>query len=102
MFLRRLFYDLTSGVIEQNYTIMSAKICPQTIEKDMQDFGLENCGCLEWTEYDEELEAKFNEGREVTVDINTREVVFGEIIEPVIEPNAVDQALIEMGVKVYE
>ena len=68
MFLRRLFYDLTTGAMLQMLTLSGAAVA-QSLEADAE--GLTNWGVLEWTEPDPATEAAF---AEVDADGNPRRI----------------------------
>jgi len=84
MFLRRHFYDLTTGETLFAYT-MEGDGEPPTVETDVQANNLTNYGLFEWTEPDPEIEQNFEDsyGR-VTVDVSTGELVFD--FSPLPEP----------------
>lgn len=106
MFIRRLFYDLTTGAILQSYT-MQGDIIIVTAEEDAEFYGLENWGVFEWLEPDEQIEKNFSEAYGVTVDVGKEphELVF-DFTPPPPEPEPYDEmadmvtALNIMGVSV--
>lgn len=59
MFIRRIFYDLSTGEIPCCYS-MDGEIAPFALEKDAEIRGLSGCACMEWTEPDPEIEAAFS------------------------------------------
>ncbi len=59
MFIRRIFYDLSTGEIPCCYS-MDGEIAPFALEKDAKIRGLSGCACMEWTEPDPEIEAAFS------------------------------------------
>lgn len=77
MFIRRFFYDLTTGDVLLSY-MMQGDIAPGTPEQDAEFYELENWGVFEWTKPDEEIEKNFLGAYKVTVDItkNPHELIF--------------------------
>ena len=77
MFLRRLFYDLTTGDMLKMSLLMGAAIAPSV---DEEAEGLANWGVVEWTAPDAETEAamstKDSDGnpRTVTVTVDVKSV----------------------------
>lgn len=84
LFLRRFFYDLTTGEELLSYT-MQSNVTPPAIEVDVANNNLTNYGLFEWTTPDPEIEQSFQDsyGR-VTVDVSTGELVFD--FSPLPEP----------------
>lgn len=95
MFLRRLFYDLTTGAMLRMLTLSGAAIAP-TLETDAE--GLTNWGVVEWNEPDAETEAAFAEVDEdgkartvsVTVDLSDSEPQLSFTYAPVEDPTERD------------
>lgn len=77
MFLRRLFYDLTTGKMLDMRMTSGAAIAP-SIEKEAE--GLVNWGVVEWTAPDPEAEAAMSKKdadgnpRKVTVTVDVKSV----------------------------
>ena len=77
-FIRRYYYDLLTGETLISY-MTQGEIEPNTIEQDVELYGLTNYGYFEWTEPDEQIEANFaNSYGRVTVDVSKEphELVF--------------------------
>lgn len=74
MFIRRVFYDLSTGEVLRN--VMAEGLLspdyPPNVEADA--FGLTNWGVFEWAEYDPVVEAQFapfdTDGNARTVVVN--------------------------------
>ena len=77
MFLRRLFYDLTTGNMLKMSLLMGAAIAP-SVDKEAE--GLANWGVVEWTAPDAETEAAMSTAdadgspRTVTVTVDVKSV----------------------------
>lgn len=93
MFIRRHFYDLSTGETLHSY-MMQGYIKPVAIEQDAENYNLENYGVFEWTEPDEQIEKNFLEAYDVIVDVSKtpHELVFDFTPppEPVPEPSYED------------
>lgn len=102
MFLRRLFYDATTGDILNSY-MMQGALRPLTPEAEAERFGYTNWKVLEWTTPDEAIEKNFDEscGR-VTVNPKTGELTFDltPIEETETEAEDMQAALNLLGVEV--
>lgn len=87
MFIRRLFYDLSTGEALQSY-MMQGDIAPVVVEEEAARCELENWGVFEWMEPDEQIEKNFSEAYGVTVDVakEPHELVFDFTPPPVPEP----------------
>lgn len=86
-FIRRHFYDLTTGHILSSY-MMQGDIEPPTAEQEAEICGLSNWGLFEWTESNEEVEKNFMEAANITVDVSKEphELVFDFTPLPEPEP----------------
>lgn len=75
MFIRRIFYKKNTGEVLYHYSMstLPAEIEPAilSIEDCLPDENPEDIEIMEWTEIDESIETKFNEGCRVIVDIST-------------------------------
>lgn len=95
MFLRRLFYDLTTGSMLRMLMLSGAAVA-QSPEADAA--GLTNWGVLEWSEPDTEIEAALAEvdadGKartvSVTVDLSGSEPQLSFTYAPVEDPTERD------------
>jgi len=88
-FIRRHFYDLTTGETLQSYS-MEGDISPGTVEQDAEVYGLSNYGYFEWLEKDEEVEANFaNSYGRVTVDVAAEPPVLVFDLSPLPEPEEI-------------
>lgn len=78
MFIRRHYYDLTTGATLRSY-MMEGDIAPLPPEEEAEICNLTNYGLFEWTEHDPEIEQSLKDsyGR-VTVDVSKEphEMVF--------------------------
>lgn len=111
MFLRRLYYDLTSGSVIDFYTATGIdsiwsvdddfKYHAQLANRSSLDTGI-----LEWIEPDEEIESKISGDYDVSVDLSEEEhkLIFTERSEPLPEGDQeataadFEAALAELGV----
>lgn len=103
-FIRRLYYDITSGNVLNGYR-MQGDLAPLTVTAEAEILGLTNYGYFEWTEPDAEIEQAFTDsyGR-VTVDITQTppQLVFDYSSLPEPEPTEAEdmQAALEaLGVE---
>lgn len=95
MFLRRLFYDLTTGSMLRMLMLSGAAVAQST---EVDAAGLTNWGVLEWTEPDAETEAALAEvdadGKartvSVTVDLSGSEPQLSFTYAPVEDPTERD------------
>ena len=71
MFIRRFFYDLTSGEQLRCYTAEGNKLKNIPPEQEAIKWGLENWGAMTWTEKIPEIESAFSN---TDTDGNPREV----------------------------
>ena len=113
MFIRRYYYDNTSGETVLSYWMEGSIFLP-TIESDYENHeelsnrSTDNTGLFEWTEKDEEIEQNFVDSYDrVSVDVtkDPHELVFdfSPLPEPPIEEDELEiakQALTELGVDV--
>lgn len=91
---RRIFYKTETGEVLSCYTARGAIDSNFSIADEAAALGLTNCGCLEWTEPDEAIEAAFApvdaEGKArlvtVTVDVSGAEPKLVFVYEPMPEP----------------
>lgn len=85
MFVRRLFYDLSTGIGLFSYTMEGCS--PPSVETDVRANNLTNYGLFEWTEPDPEIEQSFTDsyGR-VTVDVSKEPPVLVFDFSPLPEP----------------
>lgn len=107
MFIRRIYYLNADGTVLYIYSMQGDfEYTDSETEKSLffPDMNPDEIGCLEWTEKDEELEAKFM-GHIISVDVTTEphEVVFTEPPEPEPEPEYAtfddyERAFEELGV----
>lgn len=83
MFIRKLYYDLTTGQAIDSY-MMQGSVYLTTEEEDyatnpkLRNRTPADTGVMVWTEYDEERESKFNAAKSVAVDTATGELIFTE------------------------
>ena len=83
MFVRKLYYDLTTGQAIDSY-MMQGSVYLTTEEEDYAtNLKLKNrtpadTGVMVWTEYDEARESAFNNAKSVAVDLATGELIFTE------------------------
>ena len=75
MFIRRIFYKKLSGEVlyyySQNTIPEELEVGKLTIEECLPNENPEEIEIMEWTKIDEDIETKFNEGCEVSVDVST-------------------------------
>ena len=99
MWMRRIFYDPTTGAVLRMWVAQGdAKLLAQTEEAEI--CGLTGSACLEWTEPDEAIEAAFapvdaaGKARlvTVTVDVSGAEPRLGFTYEPLPEPGTNEAA----------
>lgn len=102
MFIRRLYYNHTTGEMLHSY-MMEGDIKPISAWDEAARLGLENWAVMEWREPDPEVEQNFIDsyGR-VSVDMESGELVFDFSPLPVVETEAEDMknALSILGVEV--
>ena len=99
MWVRRIFYDLTTGAVLRMWAAQGdIRVLAQAEEAEV--CGLTGCACLEWTEPDPEVEAAFapvdaeGKARSVSVTVNVSgakpQLVFA--YEPMPEPEPGEKA----------
>ena len=89
MFIRRLFYNKSTGDIVYRY-VATGRIVIHSIDEDfatiqeLKNYSLEEMGVLEWLEPDEEIEEKMCGRYDVSIDISSdlHKLVFTELPEP--------------------
>ena len=111
MFIRKLYYDLVSGVVLSSHmrqgsvrmTTFAEDVAslPELVERTEADTG-----CMVWTEPDAAIEEAFSKATGVSVDVAAKphQVVFDFTPIPV-EPDlveAMETALNELGVQTRE
>ena len=83
MFIRKLYYDLTTGQAIDSY-MMQGSVYLTTEEEDyatnpkLRNRTPDDTGAMVWTEYDEARESAFNTAKSVAVDTATGELIFIE------------------------
>ena len=83
MFIRKLYYDLTTGEAIDSY-MMQGSVYLTTEEEDyatnpkLRNRTPADTGVMVWTEYDEARESAFNNAASVAVDLATGGIIFTE------------------------
>lgn len=98
MFIRRFFYDTSTGIQLYSYTAEGKKLHPKPQNAEAQALRLENWGCMEWLEPNADIEAAFAEvdadGNprmvDVSVDVSGAEPQLIFTYTPIEEPTADD------------
>ncbi len=112
MFVRKLYYDLTTGEVLESH-MRQGSVMMTTFEEDTAVLPTLNgrteadTGCMVWTEPNAEIEMAFMMATNVSVDVTKtpHEVVFDytPIEEPETpDPAVMEEALTKMGVELYE
>lgn len=109
MFVRKLYYDLATGVVLSSHMRQGSvkmttfgedtNVLPELAGRTEADTG-----CIVWTEPDPQVEANFSAATSVTVDVETKQPVFDFTPIPV-EPDpmeVMENALNELGVETRE
>lgn len=102
MFIRRHYYDLTTGETIWSY-MLNGNIKKSTVTEELETVAelegrtLENTGVMEWLEPNTEIEAKMNGDYIVSVDISSvpHALVFTERPKPEPIPEEEKEASIE-------
>ena len=86
MFIRRLYYNHTTGEMLHSY-MMNGDIKPIAVEEETKRLGLEDWHYMEWTTPDPETEKDFEDsyGR-VSVDLSGDEPVLNFDFSPLPDP----------------
>lgn len=95
MFIRKLYYDLTTGTVLSSH-MRQGSVRMTTFDEDISALPElagcteENTGCIVWTEPDAAIEESFSNAARITVDINVNphQIIFnsealGTIEDPI-------------------
>ena len=108
MFVRKLYYDLDTGEVLSSH-MRQGSVRMTTFAEDVASLPElagrteGDTGCMVWTEPDTQIENDFATATGVTVDVsaNPHQIVFDYTpvpVEPVLDPEEMEEALNELGV----